>query len=104
MINVDQFIRTVVAKVEGFNLAQAEQLYETYFYNARFIPIEDFYGRLDSACPYAEVVDGLRTFVARGYCRTCEDELTKSEFISVLSEMYAASPEVYSSVVTKLWT
>jgi hypothetical protein len=104
MINVEQFVRTVVAKVEGFDVAEAEQFYETYFGSPRSITIAEFHDKLNQDSPYAEVVDGLRTFTERGYSKTYEGELTKNEFLSLFSDMYAASPEVYSTVVSRLWT
>jgi hypothetical protein len=105
MINVDQFTRTVVALVDGFDLAQAESLFNSLFGGAQRVDIGEFMSRLnpDPDCAYPEVVDGLRTFVPRGYSKTEEGTLTKEEFVLLLKDMYAAGPEIYDSVIGTLF-
>lgn len=112
LINVQQFIRTVVAIVDGFQdlnfKSQVENYFDTINQGAAGRPgssitLTDFFNQLSADSPYAEVVDGLRTFVAAGYCKNQENELTKQEFVQLFADMYAAAPEAFGDVLTSLW-
>ena len=103
MLNVDQFVRTCVAWIEGFDSNDASSLFDTLFDSASEVPVEQVLSRINAYGEYPEIVEGFRIYLESGYARTKPGTLFKSEFITLHSDMYSAAPDVYDAVKKSIW-
>lgn len=104
VLSADQFVRTVVAKTDGFATASpsSKDLFDTISGEGSIIPIDLFIESLNGE-EYPEVVEGISMYIS-AYSLEIPGALTNSEFTLLLSDMYASRPQDYEVVVTNVFS
>jgi hypothetical protein len=91
-INVDQFVRMVTARNDGFDKAYFEELFKsTYGASDARVSHEDMIASMDAAnTSYAEIIEGLKEF---GGCYIGQDDglYGMKEFIAIMTDLHSCT-------------
>jgi hypothetical protein len=104
VLSADQFVRTVVAKTEGFAAASpsAKDLFDAMSGHGSIVPVDLLMESLNGE-EYPEVVEGISMYIS-AYSVEIPGALTNSEFTLLLSDMYASRPQDYDMVITNVFS
>ena len=101
-MNAEQFVRTIIGRVDGFDSSEVKQLYAKLGGSNFPISFDVIENKLCHDT-HPEVVEGIKNCL-KAYCRTISDYITEDDFVVLHSDIYSSSPVHYSAVLSTVWS
>lgn len=98
-LNSEQFIRTVVAKTDGFTDKHAHDVYDKLLINNNTI---EYMRHLLSYDVHPEVAEGIALYLP-AYSQVTPESINRDEFAQLYSDIYASSPTLYAAAIENMW-
>ena len=104
ILNSEQFIRTVVARVDGFDKTIALDMYKAYCADCgtSILSVSDVTGKIDRSS-HPEVAEGLCTYLPAYAYSSDGGYVSEESFVEMLNDIYCSQSSVFKTVISTLF-